>query len=101
MCRCRAGGPAALASLPSLLTVQPHPPLRPYCPLPGPQFEAAFPDKSAALVVGCLSGKRSLAACDILSGAGYTSLKNVEGGYQGACCAAWRVAVAGTVITCM
>lgn len=48
-----------------------------------PQFEAAFPDKSAPLVVGCLSGKRSLAACDILSGAGYTNLQNVEGGYQG------------------
>lgn len=48
------------------------------------QFEAAFPDKDAPLVVGCLSGKRSAAACDILAGAGYTSLSNVEGGYQGA-----------------
>ena len=30
------------------------------------QFEKAFPDKDAQLCVGCLSGKRSIAACNIL-----------------------------------
>ncbi|KAL4419828.1 hypothetical protein ABPG75_006926 [Micractinium tetrahymenae] len=51
------------------------------------QFEKAFPDKAAPIVVGCLSGKRSLMAADLLSAAGYSNLKNVEGGYQ-----AWTVA---------
>lgn len=46
------------------------------------QFTKAFPDKNAQLVVGCLSGKRSMAACDILSNNGYSNLSNVEGGYQ-------------------
>lgn len=49
------------------------------------QFEKAFPEKTAPIVVGCLSGKRSLMAADLLSAAGYTNLKNVEGGYQGEC----------------
>ncbi|KAL4435420.1 hypothetical protein ABPG77_006182 [Micractinium sp. CCAP 211/92] len=46
------------------------------------QFEKAFPEKTAPIVVGCLSGKRSLMAAELLSAAGYTNLKNVEGGYQ-------------------
>jgi len=36
------------------------------------------------LFVGCASGKRSEAACQVLSQAGYTSLANVEGGFSGA-----------------
>lgn len=36
-------------------------------------------------MVGCLSGKRSLMAAELLSAAGYSNLKNVEGGYQGEC----------------
>lgn len=46
------------------------------------QFEKAFPDKDAQLCVGCLSGKRSIAACNILQAAGYSNLTNVEGGFQ-------------------
>lgn len=55
---------------------------------PNPEFieqvKAAFPDKAEALVVGCQSGKRSTMAVEALSGAGYTKLTNVEGGF-----AAW------------
>ena len=61
-----------------------------------PQFEAAFPDKSAEVCVGCQSGKRSVAAAQLLAAAGYTGVKNVEGGFMGAWllgvrrgCAAW------------
>lgn len=46
------------------------------------QFEKTFPDKATPIVVGCLSGKRSLMAAELLSAAGYTRLQNVEGGYQ-------------------
>ena len=55
---------------------------------PSPTFvqevEEAFPDKETTLVVGCQSGKRSLAASELLAGAGYSNVTNVEGGY-----AAW------------
>lgn len=53
-------------------------------PPPRLQAQQALPDKGAPLVVGCQSGRRSLAACDILSAAGYGSLNNVEGGWAGA-----------------
>ncbi|PSC70112.1 GPR1 FUN34 yaaH protein [Micractinium conductrix] len=56
------------------------------------QFEAAFPDKSAQLCVGCQSGKRSDIAAQMLSAAGYSALQNVEGGF-----AAW--AGAGLPVT--
>lgn len=55
---------------------------------PNPEFinqvQAAFPEKSVPLCIGCASGKRSLIAIDSLSQAGYTVLMNVEGGF-----AAW------------
>ena len=35
------------------------------------------------LFVGCLSGKRSEAACQVLDQAGYTDLANVAGGFGG------------------
>jgi len=38
----------------------------------------------AKLVVGCASGVRSLHACQILEGEGYTSLVNMQCGYSGA-----------------
>lgn len=63
--------------LPSLLP--PRPTACPACL----QFEKTFPDKATPIVVGCLSGKRSLMAAELLSAAGYTRLQNVEGGYQG------------------
>ena len=52
---------------------------------PNPEFASAFeaenPDKSADLLISCQSGKRSMMACSQLSALGYTSLKNVSGGY--------------------
>ena len=47
------------------------------------QFEGAFPDKAGALCVACQAGKRSEMAAHMLSQAGYTNLKNVEGGFAG------------------
>lgn len=46
------------------------------------QVESQLPDKGAALVVGCKSGKRSEVACQALAGAGYTNLTNVLGGFD-------------------
>lgn len=39
--------------------------------------------KDASLVVGCKMGGRSARACEILADAGYTNLKNVDGGFDG------------------
>jgi rhodanese-related sulfurtransferase len=39
--------------------------------------------KDAKLVVGCKMGGRSRRACDVLAGAGYTRLANVDGGFGG------------------
>jgi len=36
------------------------------------------------LLVGCLSGGRSLRACDLLAAAGYSNLSNIQGGFGGA-----------------
>ena len=47
------------------------------------QFEGALPNKADALCVGCQAGKRSEMAAAMLSQAGYTNLKNVEGGFAG------------------
>jgi len=40
--------------------------------------------KDTTLFVGCASGKRSEAACQVLDQAGYTDLANVAGGFSGA-----------------
>ena len=40
--------------------------------------------KDATILVGCLSGKRSEAACQIMAEYGYTDLANVAGGFGGA-----------------
>lgn len=65
---------------------------------PNPEFqqqvEARFP-KDAKLVVGCLAGGRSARACDILSGAGYTSLVDQRAGWGGARDAAGRITEPG------
>ena len=39
--------------------------------------------KDTPLFVGCASGKRSEAACQVLAQAGYTDLANVHGGFSG------------------
>ncbi len=39
--------------------------------------------KNKKLVVGCLSGGRSMRACEMLEDAGYTDLTNVVGGFGG------------------
>lgn len=39
--------------------------------------------RDTALLVGCASGKRSDAACQVLDKAGYTDLANVIGGFSG------------------
>jgi rhodanese-related sulfurtransferase len=38
----------------------------------------------AKLVVGCAAGMRSLRACEALAGEGFTSLANMQGGFQSA-----------------
>jgi rhodanese-related sulfurtransferase len=38
---------------------------------------------NTVLLVGCLSGSRSLRACEILGQAGFTNLSNVQGGFGG------------------
>lgn len=45
--------------------------------------EAVLP-KDTQLFVGCASGKRSEAACQILQESGFTNLANVAGGFAGA-----------------
>lgn len=54
---------------------------------PNPDFIdvclANFP-KDAKLVVGCMSGSRSQAACEYLASMGYASLANILGGFGGA-----------------
>ncbi len=51
--------------------------------------------KSAKLIVGCLSGVRSMRACEMLEAAGYTDLANVIGGFGGQRDQAGAVVVAG------
>jgi rhodanese-related sulfurtransferase len=53
--------------------------------------------KDAKLVIGCLSGKRSEAACQILAESGYTDLANVKGGFGGAKDMLGRVAQPGWI----
>ena len=45
------------------------------------QVQAAFPDKSEALVVGCKSGGRSTMAVGVLTGLKYTNTVNMTGGF--------------------
>jgi rhodanese-related sulfurtransferase len=40
--------------------------------------------RNAKLVVGCASGGRSMRACDVLAGCGFTDLVNMKGGFLGA-----------------
>ena len=44
--------------------------------------QAGFP-KGKQLIVGCQSGGRSMAACELLIDAGYTNLHNLDGGFGG------------------
>lgn len=46
------------------------------------QVQTKIPQKETPLVVGCKSGKRSAAAIEKLSAAGYTDLTNLTGGYD-------------------
>ena len=47
-----------------------------------PQVLAAFPDKTAPMLVGCKSGRRSTRAGTVLDGEGYEDLTNVQGGFD-------------------
>lgn len=47
------------------------------------EVEARFKDKSAVLLLLCRSGKRSAAAAEVLSKAGYTAAFNVLEGFEG------------------
>jgi rhodanese-related sulfurtransferase len=54
---------------------------------PNPDFMAVVAKiipKGSKLVVGCLSGGRSMRACEMLDGDGYADLTNVIGGFGGA-----------------
>jgi len=53
-----------------------------------------FP-KEAQLVVGCRAGPRSYRAAEMLMAAGYTSVVDMRGGWDGERDAAGRVALAG------
>lgn len=44
------------------------------------KYESALPDKNAAIVIQCRSGKRSMNACMFLLSKGYKNLTNLEGG---------------------
>jgi len=44
---------------------------------------AANVPRDAQLIVGCKTGKRSAAACELLAQAGYKNLRNLVGGYAG------------------
>ncbi|MCI0658268.1 MAG: rhodanese-like domain-containing protein [Acidobacteria bacterium] len=65
---------------------------------PNPDFlavvKANFPSE-ARLLVGCLSGGRSLKAAEILEAAGYTQVVNVRCGFGGARDAAGRIVEPG------
>lgn len=65
---------------------------------PNPDFqkvmEAHFP-KDAPLVIGCLSGGRSLQAATLLEAQGYTQVVDMRGGWGGERDALGRVSVAG------
>jgi rhodanese-related sulfurtransferase len=50
-------------------------------------FEAACPDKSEQVLVGCAAGKRSEMAVGKLAAAGYGKLIDVEGGFAAWCAA--------------
>ncbi|CAG9467347.1 unnamed protein product [Pedinophyceae sp. YPF-701] len=53
---------------------------------PNPTFvqdvEAAIPDKTSEVLVGCAAGKRSAVAVSQLKAAGYANLCDVEGGFN-------------------
>ncbi|HKN13893.1 MAG TPA: rhodanese-like domain-containing protein [Candidatus Binatus sp.] len=51
--------------------------------------------KGRKLVVGCLSGRRSQRACEMLEEAGFTDLTNMVGGFGGQRDASGKVVVAG------
>jgi rhodanese-related sulfurtransferase len=88
-----AGHPAGARNVPVVLF---DPVTR--APTPNPDFlavvERSIP-RTAKVLVGCQSGVRSLRACDLLRGAGYTDVTNVRGGFGGARDAGGRVVVAG------
>ena len=54
--------------------------------MPNPEFPGAVSahfTTDRALVMGCAAGGRSMHACEQLSGAGYTQLINMDGGFTG------------------
>lgn len=55
---------------------------------------AHFP-KDTAVIVGCQAGGRSQRAAEMLQGAGYTAVSNMQGGFGGARDATGRTVVAG------
>ena len=61
------------------------PPAVAHFPLAAPiwQVAAAFPDRSALLVVGCVKGIKGAAACELLRQEGYTAVHNMAGGFEG------------------
>ena len=54
---------------------------------PNPDFErvmsARYP-RETKLILGCAMGGRSRSACQLLAGAGFTTLVNLHGGFSGA-----------------
>lgn len=65
---------------------------------PNPEFMAIVEKvvpKDTKLIVGCLSGRRSQRACELLEAAGYNDLTNVQGGFGGAQDSSGEAAVKG------
>lgn len=44
--------------------------------------QSRFP-VDAKLILGCKSGGRSMSACEVLMSAGYTNVRNIDGGFGG------------------
>jgi rhodanese-related sulfurtransferase len=66
--------------------------------VPNPEFLAVVEKnlpRDTPLAVGCQAGGRSQHACELLERAGFTDLRNVQGGFGGARDQSGRVVVAG------
>ncbi len=74
------GHPSGAVNVPVVFLV-PGGPARPNDAFLEQVSRVTRPDQE--LLVGCQAGARSQRACDILAGAGYSNLSNVQGGFGG------------------
>ncbi len=88
-----AGHPNSALSVPVVL---PNPTTGQMTPNPEflPVVEANLP-KDARIIVGCMSGMRSQFAAELMEGAGYEDISNMQGGFGGARDPMGRIVVQG------